>query len=262
MQDIVPRLSIKEHNDTVMVGDVVQATILEKPRQPGHFEKVHRFRAKVTKVTKTTVWVRSLETGKPHKAAPKDKEYQLKKSKTGRERWPPIRPLHKEEILNEIDRARYWHERERLTRAEEKKENIKRINLAVRKLFNEIGGPCKTCTNCCCGSCGDSNGYFNQGELFLFADEIQKTLSRKDAQNWNGFHHPKKGCMLPPSIRSHTCITHTCNKLTDQYKGDTENLFLHHLYTLKNIIPNDEPSPVEAQVNYLLTIIKLNKRMR
>jgi len=63
-------------------------------------------------------------------------------------------------------------------------------------------------TMCCCGGCFEAKGYFN--ELPASLDIVKHIASLFNTKNRLGFWRKGKGCILPRSLRSDTCLLHRC----------------------------------------------------
>jgi len=149
--------------------------------------------------------------------------------------------------------------------AEDRKYTIK-SNKLLGYIFKKMKFKCKDCTDCCCGHCGENvgyyrNNYWDKKRFFWFKDRILKVLEQKGSDKWNGFHNPKKGCMLPREIRSITCsnyigenykcvpiqfhdiyfvLKETLKHMNREITGEIENRY----YELANI------ARVVSQINY------------
>ena len=125
----------------------------------------------------------------------------------------------------------------------------KRIN---RKLYEELAnltakinfrcnfknGTCgsgRSTERCCCSNCRGSFGYLDT--IFFAVYSSDETILEeilyyiKKFSTITGFWRKDKGCILPRSRRSTTCLTYNCS---DERFSDEEKLLIASIHNFKN----------------------------
>lgn len=97
--------------------------------------------------------------------------------------------------------------------------------IIYHEAFQKQDVPCPTCTFNCCTNCSGAKGYFDSKEAFQeavakygYTDaglvwKAGDILARQRGEVRQGFFVPGKGCSIPFTERSATCIGFVCSRM-------------------------------------------------
>jgi hypothetical protein len=120
-----------------------------------------------------------------------------------------------------MDWATYWKLSE-LTKYIKFTCDFDKDSLCKARRYNKVEGRKikLESTMCCCSGCKPCIGFHYQLPSRLDHLEKYAKMFNKDT----GFWRPKKGCILPRGMRSHTCTTYNCNDSNYRYNAGLDQL--------------------------------------